>query len=154
MRAGASGRSRYSVQGMHATGRRRERGAHRMNASSTEESQGLQVPCCPQLEPCEACDTVDFPYRLNLPEVVEGDRRQVVTVEVTLRFRLTRCAGPLSQGDLLYTTTLLPGEQVRLFTSDRHSRFSFDTESRLAYRHQTTSEESFFLAGMANAVSN
>jgi hypothetical protein len=125
-----------------------------MNTANTEQSQGLQVPCCPQLEPCEVCDTVDFPYRLSLPEVVETPQRQVVTVEVTLRFRLTRCAGPLSQGDLLYTTTLLPGEQVRLFTSDRHTRFSFDTESKLAYRHQTTSEESFFLAGMANAVSN
>lgn len=125
-----------------------------MSAVNSEQSQGLQVPCCPQLEPCEVCDTVDFPYRLSLPEMVQEPQRQVVTVEVTLRFRLTRCAGPLSQGDLLYTTTLLPGEQVRLFTSDRHTRFSFDTESRLAYRHQTTSEESFFLAGFANAVSN
>ena len=40
-------------------------------------------------------------------------------MEVKLHFRLTRCPGPLAIGDLLYTTTLLPGEKVRLFTSDR-----------------------------------
>ena len=125
-----------------------------MNAVDAETGQGLAVPCCPQLEPCEVCDTIDFPYRLELPQVVEVERRQAVTVEATLRFRLTRCSGPLSLGDLLYTTTLLPSEQVRLFTSDRHTRFSFDSESSLAYRHQTTSEESFYLAGMANAMSN
>jgi hypothetical protein len=123
-----------------------------MNAGDAQD-QGLPVPCCPQLEPCQVCDTIDFPYRLSVPQVVGPDQRQVV-VEVTLRFRLTRCSGPFSLGDLLYTTTLLPSEQVRLFSSDRHTRFTFDTESKLAYRQQTTSEESFYLAAMANAVSN
>ena len=32
------------------------------------------------------------------------------------------------------TTTLLPGEKVRLATTDRRSRFSFDSESNLSYR--------------------
>jgi hypothetical protein len=113
------------------------------------------VDCCPSLEPCAVCDVLEFPYRLPFRPVVDvGDRRQVVPVEVTLRFRLERCSGPLALGDLLYSTTLLPGEQVRLFTSDRHSRFSFDSENKLAYRNQTTSEESFFLSGMANSMSN
>jgi len=80
--------------------------------------------------------------------------QQVVPVEVVLRFQLERCPGPLTLGDLLYTTTLLPGEQVRLVTSDRHSRFSFDSASQLASRQYTTSEESFYLAGMANATSD
>ena len=118
------------------------------------ESLGA-VECCPSLEPCAVCDVLEFPYRLPFRPVVEvGDRRQVVPVEVTLRFRLERCSGPLALGDLLYSTTLLPGEQVRLFTSDRHSRFTFDSENKLAYRNQTTSEESFFLSGMANSMSN
>ena len=43
-------------------------------------------------------------------------------VEVTLRFRLERCDGPLTLGNLLYTTTLLPGEKVRLLTKDQNSR--------------------------------
>jgi hypothetical protein len=41
-----------------------------------------------------------------------------------------------------------------LFTSDRHSRFTFDSENKLSYRNHTTSEESFFLSGLANSMSN
>lgn len=113
------------------------------------------VPCCPQLEPCEVCDVLNFDYRLPFrPLVTAGDQRQVVPVEVTLHFRLTRCSGPLSLGDLLYTTTLLPGEKVRLLSSDRHTRFSFDSETNLSYRNETTSEESYYAAGMAYGMSN
>jgi hypothetical protein len=121
---------------------------------SEGEAAALEkVECCPPLEECAVCDVLDFRFRLPFRPVVGANRRPV-SVEVLLHFRLTRCSGPLSLGDILYSTTLLPGEEVRLFTSDRHSRFSFDTETDLAYRHQTTSEESFYMAGMANAVSN
>jgi len=114
-----------------------------------------ELSCCPQLEECNTCDVLDIRYRLPFrPLPQRGDQRRIVPVEVTLHFRLTRCPGPLSLGDLVYTTTLLPGEQVRLFTSDRHSRFSFDTESKLAYRQHTTSEESYYMAGMANSMSD
>ena len=110
--------------------------------------------CCPTLEPCDVCDVLDFAFRLPFRPILREANQGVVPVEVTLHFRLTRCSGPLSLGDIAYSTTLLPGETVRLFTSDRHSRFSFDSETDLAYRQQTTSEESFYMAGMANAVSN
>lgn len=113
----------------------------------------LNVPCCPELEKCDACDTLDFRYRLPNRQIV-GDRRENIRVEVTLHFRLTRCPGPLALGDLVYSTTLFPGETVRLFTSDRHSRFTFDSESKLSYRHETTSEESYFAAGMAASMSD
>src|SRR5271154_530309 len=109
--------------------------------------------CCPELEPCDVCDTVDFYFDLIFRSAVPGTNVPVPVI-VTLHFRLTRCSGPLSLGDILYSTTLLPGETVKLFTSDRHSRFSFDSETSLAYRQQTTSEESFFMSGMANAVNN
>jgi hypothetical protein len=113
------------------------------------------VPCCPALEPCATCDQLDFNYRLPFrPLVTAGDNRQIIPVEVTLHFRLTRCAGPLSLGDLVYSNTILPGEKVRLFTSDRHSRFSFDSETKLSYRQETTSEESYYMAGMAYQMSN
>jgi len=113
------------------------------------------LPCCPVLEPCTTCDELDLRYRLPFrPLVAAGDRQQVVPVEVTLHFRLTRCAGPLSLGDLIYSNTLLPGEKVRLFTSDRHSRFTFDSETNLSYRQETTSEESYYMAGMAYSMSN
>ena len=123
--------------------------------SATKEKASIaQLDCCPALEPCEVCDVIDVRFRLPFRPVAGAANRAPVTVQVTLHFRLTRCSGALSLGDILYSTTLLPGEQVRLFASDRHSRFSFDSETSLAYRQQTTSEESFFMAGMANAVSN
>ncbi|WP_267245305.1 hypothetical protein [Streptomyces sp. PR69] len=109
------------------------------------------VDCCPQLEPCEPCDTLHIAYRLPYPAQV-NDRS--VPVEVTLRFVLQRCHGPLALGPLVYTTTLLPGEKVRLATRDRHSSFSFDSSSSLAHHHRSSSEESFYTAGMAHAVSD
>jgi hypothetical protein len=114
-----------------------------------------RLECCPPLVECDPCDYLDFWFRLPFrPVVGAANDHRLVPVEVTLHFRLHRCAGPLALGDILYSTTLLPGEQVRLFTSDRHSRFSFDSETSLAYRNHTTSEESYYMAGMANAVSN
>jgi hypothetical protein len=112
------------------------------------------LECCPPLEPCDVCDYLDFAFRLPFRPAGDAAGRVSVPVQIVLRFRLSRCSGPLSLGDIAYSTTLLPSESVRLFTGDRHSRFSFDSETDLSYRQHTTSEESFFMAGMANAVSN
>jgi hypothetical protein len=112
------------------------------------------LECCPPLEPCDVCDYLDFTFRLPFRPAGDAAGRPNVPVQILLRFRLSRCSGPLSLGDIAYSTTLLPGESVRLFTSDRHSRFSFDSETDLSYRQHTTSEESMYMAGMANAVSN
>lgn len=122
-----------------------------MNTANTPAA----IPCCPPLVPCAVCDVLNFTYRLPFrPVVTVGDQRQTVPVEVILHFRLTRCAGPLSLGDPIYTTTLLPGEQVRLTSSDRHTRYSFDSETNLSYRNEATSEESYYAAGMAYGMSN
>jgi len=113
------------------------------------------IECCPSLEPCAVCDVLNFNYQMPFrPVAIAGDRKQTVPVEVTLHFRLTRCSGPLALGDLLYSNTLLPGETVRLLSSDRHTRFTFDSSTEMAYRHETTSEESLHSAGMAYAMSN
>lgn len=106
-----------------------------------------KLECCPPLELKPVCDTLDFRYRLPF-------RRKDARVDVILHFQLKRCSGPLVLGDLAYTTTLLPGERVRLFTSDRHSRWSYDSATQLAYRHETTSEESYYTWGMARAMSD
>lgn len=110
------------------------------------------LPCCPPLESCDCCDRLEFRYRLPFRPNVDAVK-QTVPVEVTLVFRFERCPGPMSLGDLVYSNTLLPGESVRLFTSDRHSRFYLDSESKLSYRHETTSEESYYTAGFANSMS-
>lgn len=119
-----------------------------------EEVKFDELDCCPVLERRPVCDVLDLRYRLPFQSSVGDDRREAVPVDVILHFRLERCSGPLMLGDLAYTTTLLPGEQVRIFSSDRHSRWSFDSETQLAYRHETTSEESFFTWGMAQAMSD
>jgi hypothetical protein len=113
------------------------------------------VPCCPQLEDCAVCDVLNFPYKLPFHPLIEANGgRTTIAVEVTLHFRLTRCSGPMALGDVMYTTTLLPGEEVHLATTDRHTRFSFDSETQLSYKHEATSEESYFAAGMAHGMSN
>jgi hypothetical protein len=112
------------------------------------------VPCCPPLAPNDVCDVLDFHYRLTYPTLVAEPPgvRQQVPVEVKFHFRLTRCRGPLAIGDLLYTTTLLPGEKVRLFTTDRRSKFSFDTATKFGYRNTQSSEESFFMQQMSESL--
>ena len=122
----------------------------------TEPTSLKAAGCCPTLSPCGSCDELDFIYRMPFPTVVAlpAGGQQTVPVEVTMRFRLERCSGPLTLGDILYSTTLQPGEQVRLASSDRHTRFSFDSDTQLSSRQYTTSEESWYLAGMAQAASS
>lgn len=112
-------------------------------------------PCCPELTREPACDVIDFHYRLvHNTRVSANDQVQNVAVEVILHVRLERCSGPLALGDLVYTTTLLPGEKVRLFTADRRTRFTFDSETGLSYRHSQTQEEQFYLTAMSDFMSD
>jgi hypothetical protein len=111
--------------------------------------------CCPPLDKAPCCDVLDFRYRLPHRVVVnEGNRQATVTVEVTLHLRLTRCPGPLSLGDPVHTITLLPGEKVRMFTSDRRSRFTLDSSTNVSYRSEQLSEERYFMAAMQNSMSD
>jgi len=105
------------------------------------------VPCCPELlaEPC--CDRLTFDYRLV-------NRVGDIPVEVKISVLFERCPGPLSLGDLVYSTTLLPGETVRLFSSSRKNRFTFDSESQVSYRHEQTSEESYYMSSMSRFMSD
>jgi hypothetical protein len=121
----------------------------------TEKTPVCKVDCCPTLHPWQSCDELDVRYRLPFRKVVPTrDGEQELLVEVTVCFRLECCSGPLILGDLLYSTTLLPGEKVRLLTTDRNSRFSFSTDAQYEARQFTTSEQSFFLSGMADSMSN
>ena len=62
--------------------------------------------------------------------------------------------GPALAGDPIYTTTLLPGEKVRLATTDRRSRFSFDSESQLSYRSEQMSEEQYRMSALRAVMSD
>src|SRR6266699_18658 len=118
------------------------------------EKKGVAVPCCPNLEECPPCDIMDMRRRLIFPTSQRGPNDQPISVEVTLHTRFTRCSGPLALGDPVYTTTLLPGERVRLATTDRRSRFSFDSESSLSYRSEQMSEEQYRMSAFRAAMSD
>ena len=85
------------------------------------------IPCCPEIskEPC--CERLRFSYRLT-------NRQNDIPVEIIIIAEMERCPGPLSLGDVVYSTTLLPGEKVRLFTSTRNTRFTYDSEGQLPAR--------------------
>ena len=118
-----------------------------MPATDEKTIKASKVPCCPELteEPC--CDRLTFDYRLV-------NRVGDIPVEVKIRVLFERCPGPLSLGDLVYSTTLLPGEKVRLFNASRKNRFTFDSESQVSYRHEQTSEESFYMSSMSHFMSD
>jgi hypothetical protein len=105
------------------------------------------VPCCPEVtrEPC--CERIRVSYRLI-------NRLGDVPVEVTIVAELERCPGPMALGDVVYSTTLLPGEKVRLYTSTRNTRFTFDSESKVSYRHEQSSEETYYMRSMDRYMSD
>ena len=112
------------------------------------------IPCCPNLDTQPVCDVMDMRRRLLFPTSVRTQSGQQVLVEVVLYTRFKRCSGPLALGDVVYTTTLLPGEKVRLATTDRRSRFSFDSESNLSYRSEQMSEEQYRMSSLRSFMSD
>lgn len=113
-----------------------------------------EIPCCPDLKTSPTCDVLDFRRHLVFPTSVRTEQGQMVRVEVIFHVRFTRCSGPLALGDIVYSTTLLPGEKVRLATTDRRSRFSFDSESKLSYRSEQISEEQYRLRSLRAFMSD
>jgi hypothetical protein len=83
--------------------------------------------------------------------VKEDNVERSVAVEVALR--LERCTNALELGNLIYSTTLLPGERVRIYTQDKKSRFSFDAESQLSYRREQSAEEQHYMNSFESFIS-
>ncbi len=129
-----------------------------MSTTITKPAAQTPVPsdCCPVLSNEICCDVLDFRYRL--PHRVQVNdatgRPSTVNVEVTLHVRLTRCPGPLFLGDPIHTITLLPGEKVKMATTDRRTRFTFDSSTNLSYRDEQLSEDRYFMAAMQNSMSD
>lgn len=103
------------------------------------------IPCCPELIKDDHCDIINFSRVLTYPTVLASNNRRRVNVEVILHFKFSRCTLGLTLGDPAYSTTLLPGEKVRLSTTDRRSRFTYDSETKLSYRSEQISEDQYFM---------
>ena len=112
-----------------------------------------EVPCCPPLKMDKMCDCLDFDYRLIHNTTVD-EGRSPVPVEVKIRLHVELCYGPLALGDLVYSTTLLPGEKVRLAYTDRRTKFSYDSETHLSYRDEQVSEEHYYLSSIHDFLSD
>ncbi|MEO6734587.1 MAG: hypothetical protein ABIN01_25425 [Ferruginibacter sp.] len=110
-----------------------------------EHENETTIPCCPELIKDDHCDVINFSRVLTYPTGLAGNNRRRVNVEVILHFKFSRCTLGLTLGDPAYSTTLLPGERVRLSTTDRRSRFSYDSETKLSYRSEQISEEQYFM---------
>jgi hypothetical protein len=113
--------------------------------STATEPTGTTIPCCPDLIRDDHCDVVNFSRVLTYPTTILAANRRRVNVEVVIRFKFSRCTLGLTLGDPVYSTTLLPGEKVKLSTTDRRSRFTFDSESKLSYRSEQISEEQYYM---------
>src|SRR6266498_2815390 len=103
------------------------------------------IPCCPDLNTDPVCDVLDQRNRLTFPTHVRTRAGQPLQVEVVIH---TRFSGPLAQGDLVYSTTLLPGERVHLATTDRRSSFSLDSSTNLSYRSEQLSEDQYRMTAL------
>jgi hypothetical protein len=110
-----------------------------------EKENQTAIPCCPELIKDDHCDIINFSRVLTYPTVLASANRRRVNVEVILHFKFSRCTLGLTLGDPAYSTTLLPGEKVRLSTTDRKSRFTFDSETKLSYRSEQISEDQYFM---------
>ena len=113
-----------------------------------------KIPCCPEVDLEATCDVLDLRRRLIFPTRQASEQGRPVLVEVTIHSRFTRCSGPLALGDIVYSTTLLPGETVRLATTDRRSRFSFDSETHLSYRSEQMSEEQYRMTALRTLMAD
>jgi len=116
--------------------------------TTNELTKFENIPCCPPLDTEPVCDVIVMRRRLVFPTKVRAENGQQVRVEVIFHTHFTRCSGPLALGDPVHTTTLLPGEKVRLATTDRRSRFSFDSETNLSYRSEQMSEEQYRMSAL------
>jgi len=115
-----------------------------------------QAPCDPPWRPGPACvvftDTKTQIYPLAGKSPAGDVGRGVVVVTVTYAHRL--CLTAKQHGPLAYTLTLLPGEKMTLYQSDRFRRTTSETERfsvqstfyqfvSALYQQQNTSDSSF-----------
>src|SRR5437867_60820 len=125
-----------------------------MSDDATQLTPWSEVPCCPDLDLEATCDVLDLRRRLVFPTRVADENGRLVLVEVTIHTRFTRCAGPLALGDIAYSTTLMPGETVRIAPTDRRSQFSFGSETNLSYRSEQMSEEQYRMTALRTLMAD
>jgi hypothetical protein len=123
-------------------------------AKAANAANETNLPCCPDLLNDDHCDVINFSRVLTYPTSILAASRRRINVEIILRFKFSRCTLGLTLGDPVYSTTLLPGEKVKLTTTDRRSRFTYDSETKLSYRSEQISEEQYFMTAVQKYMSD
>ena len=114
----------------------------------TGEEVKLGKPCPPfAMKPEPTCDITNLTYRLN---VVVGHR----LVEMALHYEVERCSLEYTLGDLIYSTTLLPGERVWLSFRNRHSVSRLTEDTAFSASTYARSSESLWMDTYRNLATD
>ena len=120
-------------------------------ATASKLTKYEDIPCCPELDTAPNLRHDRLPSQACFRHQRARSAGTNCAGGSDLAHAFSRCSGPMALGDLAYSTTLLPGEKVRLSTADRRSRFSFDSETKLSYHSEQISEEQYRCARCAHS---
>lgn len=121
---------------------------HLQSLTSKKKSDiPVESPFPPNLVCSPSSDVVRREFRHLMWTNADGEPLKA-PVEVVVATRMERSAGEYLIGDLVYTLSLLPGEEVRMFTTDRRTTFSVDTETKIGYRASATFEDQMYMSAM------
>jgi hypothetical protein len=106
----------------------------------------LDLPTLQEQDVLNIKRTIDYPSGISEISQQRVPRELIVEMDIHLRF--IRTTEGLVLGDPIYTTTLLPGESVQLYSSDRRTSFTFDSESNLSYKSVQISETQHYMSAL------
>jgi hypothetical protein len=123
---------------------------HHQQSLGSKKATGAQPessPFPPNLVGKPSSDIIRREFRHLLWTNADGAPLRA-PVEVVVSTRLERTAGDYMIGDLVYTLSLLPGEEVRMFTTDRRTQFSVDSQTKIGYHASATFEDQMYVSAM------
>lgn len=120
---------------------------HRKLATTAHLNELQPAPFPANIVAKPAKDAIQRDYRHLLWTNAEGVELKA-PVEVLVRTHLERSAGEYVLGDLVYTLTLLPGEHVQIFSTDRRTRFSVDSTTNIGFHTAATFEDHMYISSM------
>ena len=127
-------------------------------AQSDRSMEWAEQYCTLDLPEFQEVDIVNIKrtldYASGLTEIGRDRVGRELIVELDVYLRFTRKTGGMVLGDPIYATTLLPGESVRLNTSDHRTAFTFDSESKLSYKSVQMSESQQYLSSLRHFSSD
>jgi hypothetical protein len=118
-------------------------------------AEGMQIPCCPQLEDNNHCDVIQYKRILSYPVVVrQNDQQTTFNAEVIFHFRFTRCTKGLMLGDPVYSTTLLPGEKSAWRLPIAEALSPLTVKAASATGHNRSPEEQYYMTAMQSYLND